>query len=484
MVSIALCSEMETEPRCEKHEDPAMEATESEVRQAVSESVDKDGHTELPCGPSEKGNELRSKEETEITTVSDPAREGGETECEEERRKLKKTNSWKMVRFQDPSQDDEVSERDSSAEGLFPDYAMEEWTSSTFEELFMAEDWQDITEDRLLRKKVLKPVAPHAVRPTWGQEVTMKMQCILEDRTVVEKDCKLVFIIGDRDVNQALEECAISMQKGEITLLLADSQYAYGRLGRQPDIPAWAPLLYQLQLLDIREKPDPLTLPIADRIRIGHQKRERGNVHFQREEYCMAARAYCMALDVLTTCGRDGGGSSSSSAEAEEEEEEEEVRDSRVKCLNNLAAAQIKLEQYDEALHTSRDVLTLDSNNVKALYRAGKLLSDKSEYKEAMELLKKALRLEPATKLDKENSAVQVQKAIHLELSKLVRRQLGDKDTEEWKSKPAKILGENVPPFVMPSKKTPPGFSWKFVLGALVVALGSLVTSVIITARQ
>ncbi|KAG7521575.1 peptidyl-prolyl cis-trans isomerase FKBP8-like [Solea senegalensis] len=304
MVSIALCSEMETEPRCEKHEDPAMEATESEVRQAVSESVDKDGHTELPCGPSEKGNELRSKEETEITTVSDPAREGGETECEEERRKLKKTNSWKMVRFQDPSQDDEVSERDSSAEGLFPDYAMEEWTSSTFEELFMAEDWQDITEDRLLRKKVLKPVAPHAVRPTWGQEVTMKMQCILEDRTVVEKDCKLVFIIGDRDVNQALEECAISMQKGEITLLLADSQYAYGRLGRQPDIPAWAPLLYQLQLLDIREKPDPLTLPIADRIRIGHQKRERGNVHFQREEYCMAARAYCMALDVLTTCGR------------------------------------------------------------------------------------------------------------------------------------------------------------------------------------
>lgn len=73
---------------------------------------------------------------------------------------------------------------------------------------------------------------------------------------------------------------------------------------REPDIPAWAPLLYQLQLLDIREKPDPLTLPIADRIRIGNQKRERGNFHFQREEYSMAARAYCMALDVLTTRSR------------------------------------------------------------------------------------------------------------------------------------------------------------------------------------
>lgn len=73
---------------------------------------------------------------------------------------------------------------------------------------------------------------------------------------------------------------------------------------REPDIPAWAPLLYQLQLLDVREKPDPLTLPVADRIRIGNQKRERGNFHFQREEYSMAVRAYSMALDVLITCGR------------------------------------------------------------------------------------------------------------------------------------------------------------------------------------
>lgn len=73
---------------------------------------------------------------------------------------------------------------------------------------------------------------------------------------------------------------------------------------REPDIPAWAPLLYQLQLLDIREKPDPLTLPVADRIRIGNQKRERGNFLFQREEYCLAARAYCMALDMLTTSSR------------------------------------------------------------------------------------------------------------------------------------------------------------------------------------
>lgn len=54
-------------------------------------------------------------------------------------------------------------------------------------------------------------------------------------------------------------------------------------------------------------------------------------------------------------------------------DEEEEVREYRVKCLNNLAAAQLKLEQYEEALSTSRDVLTLEQNNVKALFRTGKV---------------------------------------------------------------------------------------------------------------
>lgn len=71
-------------------------------------------------------------------------------------------------------------------------------------------------------------------------------------------------------------------------------------LCREPDVPAWSPLLYQLQLLDVRDKPDRSTLSVADRIRLGSRKRERGNFHFQREDYVSAARAYGQALEVLT----------------------------------------------------------------------------------------------------------------------------------------------------------------------------------------
>ncbi|XP_047207699.1 FKBP prolyl isomerase 16 isoform X2 [Girardinichthys multiradiatus] len=467
---------MELELCCEEQGHCALDPTEPEVSEDISKLADSDSLNKLPCGAAEDGEELCVKDPSEIESR---AVESKDTEiksspnCELQRKKaeckiekkLKKTNSWKMVRFQDPSTEEDVVERDSSAEILFPEYAVEEWTSTPFEELFMAEDWEDITEERLLRKKVLESGDIQVPCSTWGQEVTVKLQGVLEDRTVVEKDCKLVFVIGEGDVIQALEECVMSMQKGEITLLLADSQYAYGLLGREPDIPAWAPLLYQLQLLDIRDKPDPLTLPIADRIRIGNQKRERGNFHFQREEYSLAARAYCVALEVLTTRSKDGN-------DVGMEEEEEEVREYRIKCLNNLAAAQLKLEQFDEALHTSRDVLTLQPNNVKALFRTGKLLSDKGDYKEAMEVLKQALKLEPTTK------------AIHAELSKLVQRQSGGKDMQQWRIKPAKVLGDDITPFLIPSKKKSSGISWKFILGALVVALGSLVTSMILTARN
>ncbi|XP_078804878.1 FKBP prolyl isomerase 16 isoform X3 [Oryzias latipes] len=446
---------METEAHCEEQIVPVTGLMEVEVRAAISETDDADCPDKLPFGSVEASDNPCEKVENceegsegfETKESPDAKQETEETKCKGEK-KLRKTNSWKMVRFQDPSTDEDVLERDSSAEILFPEYAVEEWTSTSFEQLFVADDWENITgettahltryklEDHLLRKKVLKSGDVQIPHPTWGQEVTVMMQGVLEDRTVVEKDCKLVFVIGEGDVNQALEECVLSMQMGEITLLLADSQYAYGLLGREPDIPAWAPTLYQLQLLDIRDKPDPLTLPIADRIRIGNQKRERGNFHFQREEYSLAAMAYCVALEVLTTRSTDGGHVGTKA-------EDQEVQEYRVKCLNNLATTQMKLEQFNEALHTSRDVLTLEPNNVKALFRAGKLLSDKGEYKEAMEVLKKALKLEPATK------------AIHAELSKLVKRQSEGKDTQQWKAKPAEILGDNITPFLIPSKKKP-----------------------------
>lgn len=54
-------------------------------------------------------------------------------------------------------------------------------------------------------------------------------------------------------------------------------------------------------------------------------------------------------------------------------EEENELIDIKVKCLNNLAASQLKLERYDAARKSCVLALEQQPDNVKALFRMGKV---------------------------------------------------------------------------------------------------------------
>nr|XP_025033999.1 peptidyl-prolyl cis-trans isomerase FKBP8-like [Pelodiscus sinensis] len=167
-----------------------------------------------------------------------------------------------------------------------------------------------------------------ASRPQLGQEVTVKLLGVLEDSSLVEKDPKLTFHLGQGDVIQALELGVQAMQLGEVSFLLSSFLYAYGHLGRDPDIPSGASLLYEVTLLQIRDGPCLGLLPAPVRISLSNQKRERGNFHFEREEYQRALRSYRLALGLLDPPG----------AAPPRPEEEEELREQQVKCLNNCAA--------------------------------------------------------------------------------------------------------------------------------------------------
>lgn len=139
MVSKALRREMET--CCTE------DLIQPEVRDKLS---DGDSLKELrcgnPCGKEQADTDVCAEKSKGTEGKPSPRleQESRKTECKE-RKKLKETNSWKMVRFQDPSTEDDVSEWDSSAEILFPEYAVEEWTTTSFKELFAAEDWKNVT---------------------------------------------------------------------------------------------------------------------------------------------------------------------------------------------------------------------------------------------------------------------------------------------------------------------------------------------------
>lgn len=54
-------------------------------------------------------------------------------------------------------------------------------------------------------------------------------------------------------------------------------------------------------------------------------------------------------------------------------EEEDKLLEVKIKCLNNLAASQLKLDHYEAALRSCNQVLEQQPDNIKALFRKGKV---------------------------------------------------------------------------------------------------------------
>ncbi|XP_077041742.1 peptidyl-prolyl cis-trans isomerase FKBP8-like, partial [Agelaius phoeniceus] len=158
---------------------------------------------------------------------------------------------------------------------------------------------------------------------------------------------------------------------------------------REPDVPPEAPLLFEVTLLEVRDGPDPQPLPPAVRLRLGSQRRERGNFHFARGDFAAALRSYRLSLRAL-----DGP-----AAAPPGPEEEEELREQRVKCLNNCAAAELKLGRTEEALAACEAALRICPDNGRALLRRGQLLAEQGRDAEAALVLKRALELDPASKV-------------------------------------------------------------------------------------
>lgn len=95
---------------------------------------------------------------------------------------------------------------------------------------------------------------------------------------------------------------------------------------------------------------------------------------------------------------------------------------------NNLAAAQTKIEAWEAAMKSVETVLRCQPNNVKALYRKGKILDAKGDTNEAIPIFQKAATLDPDNK------------TFQNELSKLILKRSREQRNE--KNLYQKMLGQ------------------------------------------
>jgi FK506-binding protein 8 len=187
------------------------------------------------------------------------------------------------------------------------------------------------------------------------------------------------------------------MEIGELALVRTSPRFAYGRQGRSPDIPTNASITYELELLEVQPPVDFATVTEKELTTLIDRKRIRGNELFQRKDYELAVNSYDKALKLIE----------SYTEKHASEELPLTVSDMHIRCLNNLAAAYLKVERYKESQEACCKVLAKDPENVKALFRYGKVLAIQGELDDSVKILQKALELNP----DERAIQVELQKA-------------------------------------------------------------------------
>ncbi|XP_077462579.1 peptidyl-prolyl cis-trans isomerase FKBP8 [Stigmatopora argus] len=325
-----------------------------------------------------------------------------------------------------------------------------------------SQEWMDVLGNDQLKKKVLVAGQGRDSRPTRGQNVTVDVKTFLKDGTPVQEQPELSFTLGDGDVIQALDLAVLLMELGEKAVIQTAAKYAYGTRGScEPEVPPDADLSLEVELKQACNAADLELLPPLEKIALASGKRETGNVHYQRGDYAFAINSYVIALQITD----------SSSKVDISQKEENQLIDVKVKCLNNMAAAQLKLDHYEAALKSCVAALDHQPNNIKALFRMGKVQALQGEYGEASQTLRKALKLEPSNK------------TIHVELSKLVKKHSEQRGAEQAMYK--KMLGNPTPsdPHKRWTKESW-SLSWKWLFGATAVAIGGVALSVVLAARN
>ena len=334
------------------------------------------------------------------------------------------------------------------------------------------DEWLDILGSGQILKKVLRE-GQKDTRPQRNDVCVVNIEGKLEDGTVIEKYENLTINAGDGETVQGVDLVLSLMDEGECALVKVGPRFGFGPQGRAaelsfPAVPGDAVVIYTLELLHASPEPELDSMSIAERKKIGNRKRERGNWWYGRGENTLAIQCYRRALEYLDEA--TGGIQIEPDNPLEDPDKEakefalQDILEDRLKVYNNLAAAQLKIGSLEAALMSVENVLRCQPNNVKALFRKAKVLSEKGENQAASEVLERITILDPDNKM------------VHTELK--MQRLKAKENTRLQKNLYQKMMGGAAP---KPSKQNKTDYSSrsKLPLGVVVGSMAAVVAGMV-----
>jgi len=302
--------------------------------------------------------------------------------------------------------------------------------------------WEDVLGSGRLKRRIATP-GQGEEKPQRGNRVTVTLEERLKiqegtfnsSSDVVQEQHTLEFSLGESEVIQCLDLAVPLMSKGEVDHLEVEHSFAYGDQGDGQRLKGGQDLCVTVALVDWKDLGSVPDIPLEERAKIGNLKRERGNKWYSRGDYSLAVQCYRKATEYLDD------------KQIEEDMEVpidrfmlpkdiQQLLEDRVKTFNNMAQAQMKLGAWDSSLASLRQVLRIQPNNEKALFRKSKILQEKCQLDEAIGILRRINRLYPnnkqsLTELTRLTTKVKASKTAEQNMS---RKMLGlDKDSNATK---------------------------------------------------
>lgn len=248
----------------------------------------------------------------------------------------------------------------------------------------------NVTGDSMVIKKIIKE-GEGAFTANEGANVTVRYTAMLEDGTVFEKrgideTQPLKFVTDEEQVITGLDRAVATMKKGERAIISIHPDYAFGNVEVKQDlaiVPPGSKVVYDIEMVDFIKEKAPWELNSNEKIEVAGRKKEEGNLLFKSGKYQRAAKKYDKAADFVSRDGSLG------------DDEEKLAKSLRVSCWLNGAACCLKLNDFPGAIKLCTQVLDVEFENVKALYRRAKAYIETGDFLLADVDIKKALEVDP-----------------------------------------------------------------------------------------
>lgn len=202
-----------------------------------------------------------------------------------------------------------------------------------------------------------------------------------------------------------------TMKQGEKSqFLLRDGCRLLARsLPLHPAIPTGAEVLFTVHLQSFSQGRKVWMLTDQERLEIAKQHKEQGSGLFKSGHFHGAALRYSKAIQYLAAVDPD------TPLEVDcLEDYEQEIISLRTLSLLNLAACQLKFNQFDHVVRNCSRVLEVDPKNLKGWYRRAKALLAMKDFEAARADLLKGREVDPANQAINELlRTVEVQESAH-----------------------------------------------------------------------